>query len=65
MKIEINGIETEINESLFSYSEIIKKRDDLNYLNFDFSSIYKLKGEKNILNNCFKDTKKEFLEENG
>lgn len=62
MNIVINGIETEINESLFSYSEIIKKRDEIKYPEFNFSEINNLKGEMNILSTCFKDTKKELLE---
>lgn len=62
MNIVINGIETEINETLYSYSEIIKKRDEIKYPEFDFSSINSLQGEKNILSTCFKETKKELLE---
>lgn len=62
MIVRINGIDTEINESLFSYSEIIKKRDKIIYPEFDFSSINFMKGEKNILSNCFKETKKEMIE---
>jgi hypothetical protein len=61
MIVKINGIDTEINDSLFSYSEMIKKRDQINYLNVDFSSINQLRGEKNILKTCFKETKKELL----
>lgn len=62
MNIVINGKETEINDSLFSFSEIIKKRDDIKYLQFDFSAINSLKGETNVLSTCFKETKKELLE---
>ena len=65
MTVIINGIETEINDSLFSYGEMIKKRDQINYLNVDFSSINYLKGDKNMLKTCFKETKKELLEEHG
>ena len=65
MIVVINGVETEINDSLFSYSEMIKKRDEINYINVDFSSIKYLKGDKNILKTCFKETKKELLEEHG
>ena len=61
MIVKINGIDTEINDSLFSYSEMVKKRDQINYLNIDFSSINQLKGEKNILKTCFIETKKELL----
>ncbi len=61
MIIRINGIDTEINESLFSYSELIEKRDQIKYPQFDFSSINYMKGEKNILETCFQETKKEFL----
>jgi hypothetical protein len=62
MIVKINGIETEINNSLFSYGEMIKKRDEINYIGIDFSSINYLKGDKNILKICFKETKKELLE---
>lgn len=62
MNIVINGIETEINDSLFSYSEIIKKRDEIKYPQFDFASLNTLQGEMNILSTCFKETKKELLE---
>lgn len=62
MNIVINGIETEINDSLFSYSEIIKKRDEIKYPKFDFSLLNTLQGEMNILSTCFKETKKELLE---
>ena len=65
MIVVINGIETEINNSLFSYGEMIKKRDQINYINVDFSSINNLKGDKNILKTCFKETKKELIEQNG
>ena len=65
MIVVINGIETEINNSLFSYGEMIKKRDEINYINVDFSSINNLKGDKNILKTCFEQTKKELIEENG
>ena len=61
MIVVINGVETEINSSLFSYGEMIKKRDQINYIDIDFSSINYLKGDKNILKNCFKETKKELL----
>ena len=36
MIVVINGVETEINSSLFSYGEMIKKRDEINYINVDF-----------------------------
>lgn len=62
MNIVINGKETEINDSLFSFSEIIKKRDDIKYIQFDFSAINSLQGEMNVLSTCFKETKKELLE---
>jgi len=62
MNIVINGIETEINDALFSFSEIIKKRDEIKYPQFDFSSLNLLQGEMNILSTCFKETKKELLE---
>ena len=65
MIVVINGIETEINNSLFSYGEMIKKRDEINYINVDFSSINNLKGDKNILKTCFEQTKKELIKENG
>jgi len=65
MIVVINGVETEINSSLFSYGEMIKKRDQINYIDIDFSSINYLKGDKNILKTCFKETKKELLEEYG
>ena len=55
MIVIINGVETEINDSLFSYGEMIKKRDEINYINVDFSSINYLKGDKNILKTCFKE----------
>jgi hypothetical protein len=61
MIVKINGIETEISNSLFSYGEMIKKRDEINYISIDFSSINQLKGDKNILTTCFKETKKELL----
>lgn len=65
MIVIINGVETEINDSLFSYGEMIKKRDEINYFSMDFSSINQLKGDKNILKICFKETKKELLEQHG
>ena len=54
MIVVINGVETEINDSLFSYGEMINKRDQINYFSRDFSSINQLKGDKNILKICFK-----------
>jgi|LakMenE01Jun11ns_1017448.scaffolds.fasta_scaffold8728479_2 hypothetical protein len=65
MIVVINGVETEINDSLFSYGEMIKKRDEINYIGIDFSSINQLRGDKNILKTCFIETKKELLEEYG
>ena len=62
MNIVINGKETEINDALFSFSEMIKKRDNLIYPQFDFTAIKNLQGEMSILSNCFKETKKELLE---
>jgi hypothetical protein len=41
---------------------MIKKRDQINYIDIDFSSINYLKGDKNILKTCFIETKKELLD---
>ena len=65
MNIIINGIETELDNSLFSYGEMIKKRDQINYIQLDFSAISQLRGEKTILEKSFKDTKKELIEQYG